>query len=153
MTKVYLAGPITGLTYGNSESWRDYVKPILKESGIDGFSPMRYQGKFLEQQGILTAKSHSYSANPHTTDKAILDRDHWDVMTSDLVLVNVLGAKAVSQGTDIELGFALAHRKLVVLIMEDQGNPHEHVMVTQIATYRVSSLDSGIEIVKAVLLP
>ena len=41
MDLVYLAGPITGLTFDGCTDWREYAKKSLAEAGIDGLSPMR----------------------------------------------------------------------------------------------------------------
>jgi len=42
--KVYLAGPIKGLTYTGATDWRDEAKDALYDIGIAGYSPMRAKG-------------------------------------------------------------------------------------------------------------
>ena len=74
------------------------------------------------------------------------------VMRSNLVFVNFLGADKVSIGTAIELGWADAFRKPVVIVMEED-NIHRHAMIDQIPGYIVTTLDDGIDIVRRVLLP
>ena len=145
--KVYLAGPITGLTFDEGQDWRAYVRDILAPVGIDAYSPLR-QKHFLRAHGVLQG---SY-ANPMATDKGIMTRDHFDVKTADLIFVNLLGAKSVSAGTVMELGWAYAYSKPVVCAIEPEGNVHEHPMVREALGYRLPTLDAAIAVVQAILL-
>lgn len=160
--KVYLAGPITGLTYGESTDWRVYAKQKLSQrvvetsqqregvaTGIHGYSPMR--GKdYLHEVGRITNKP--YDDYVLSTGRGITERDRWDVRTADIVLANFLGAEAISVGTVIELGWADAFRTPVAVAME-KGNVHEHAILDELYGWRSDSLDEAIEVVKAVLLP
>jgi nucleoside 2-deoxyribosyltransferase len=148
---IYLAGPITGLTFGESESWRDLVKRSLKQAGIDCFSPLRAQEHTLRHRGILLATS--YEDDPMTSADGIMFRDHWDVKTRDLTFANVLAAKEKSIGTSMELAWAYAYCKPVVLVMEKTGNVHEHCMFRKAGVFSVQTLGEGIELAKAILLP
>lgn len=67
--------------------------------------------------------------------------------------MNLLGAKRVSIGTTVELGWADAWRKPLILVMEKSGNIHGHIFYQGIPTYRVDNLDSGIACAKYLLLP
>ena len=71
-------------------------------------------------------------------------------MRCDMVLMNLLGATKVSIGSMIELGWADAFRKPVVLVIEE-GNCHMHAIVQEIAGFIVPTLDQGIEVVKSIL--
>jgi nucleoside 2-deoxyribosyltransferase len=153
---VYLAGPITGLTYADGAEWREVAKAALDDAGIDGFSPLRMK-QYLEAFGVLEAKDqdgkYNYEgAHPLSSDKGIMARDRNDVMRRDLTIANLLGAEKVSIGTCIEIGWADAYRKPLILVMEDD-NVHRHAMAEEAAGYRVHTLDEAIEIAKAVLLP
>lgn len=57
-----------------------------------------------------------------------------------------------SLGTMIEMGWADGARVPIVVVMT-QKNPHYHAMVTEIGGYVVETLDSGIAMAKAILLP
>lgn len=148
--KVYLAGPITGLSYGVAVNWRTDARDWLKKQGIEGFSPMRWK-HYLEQESDIAAAG--YDEFPLSSARGIVTRDRFDTMRMDLVLVNLLGATKVSIGTCMELGWADAARVPTVLVMEKSGNPHDHAMVNQVAGFRVEQLEHGLEIVKAVLVP
>ena len=149
---VYLAGPITGLGYDGVVEWREYVAKDLEDCGIVPYSPMR------AKQFLKDIKSFSKAGEPGegqlATGEAITTRDHWDCSTKDLIFVNFLGAKTVSIGTVMEIAWAHAYRKPVVLVMEKEGNPHDHAMLTQSGGhFRTDDLDEGIYFAKAILLP
>lgn len=146
---IYLAGPIIGLTFGESENWRDYVKGKLPEMAC--FSPLRCSEHLLRHRGALIETS--YEDNPMTSADGIMVRDHLDVMNRDLTFCFLTGAPRVSIGTVMELGFAYAHRKPVILVMEKTGNIHEHCMVRKAGVFSTDDLDEGIELAKAILLP
>ena len=145
---VYLAGPIRGLTYNDSLDWRSKVSGELYSAGIVPFSPMRHK-EFLKDKKSLP---YSDESNVLSSTKGIMTRDRLDVMRCDLVFANFLGADKVSIGTIIELGWADAFRKPVVIVMEED-NIHRHAMIDQIPGFIVTTLDDGIDIVKRVLLP
>ena len=146
--KVYLAGPISGLTFGESTDWRVAVRRELADVGIDAFSPLRAKD-FLASEGALEG---SYEHHPLSTAKGILTRDRWDVLTADLVLVNLVGAERISIGTVMEIAYADSVRTPVVLAMEP-GNAHTHPMLEQASGYIVHTLEEAVAITKAILLP
>lgn len=154
---VYLAGPITGLTYDGANEWREEVMYDLRQSGIDAFSPTRMK-QYLRRFGELTAKDqtgrYNYDgAHPLSSDRGIMTRDRFDVTSRDMTLVNLLGCgERVSIGTMIEVGWADGARKPIVLAMEDD-NVHRHAMLEEAAGYHVRTLEEAVEIVKAILLP
>jgi hypothetical protein len=107
----------------------------------------------LEKQGILSS------------GKAILDRDHSDVKGSQLIVVNLLGAKTVSIGTVMEIAWAHTLQIPTVVIIEDPVieehvtdgkpltiefvNPHEHSMLLASASYRVKSIEDALQVTLA----
>jgi nucleoside 2-deoxyribosyltransferase len=150
MPSVYLAGAIAGLTYEDAIDWRRDVEKALTfdDFYIEVLSPMRYT-EYLKGQVIgVTPYLH-----PLSTDDGITIRDRFDVKRCDIVLVNLLDAKTVSIGTCIELGWASAYDKPVILVMETESNLHDHAMVRSIGKIRVDTLAEGIELVQAILCP
>lgn len=145
---VYLAGPISGKSYGESNGWRQYAIEQLACHGIDGISPMRAK-EFLYSAGLLgcgeTAPEH-----PLTSRNGIITRDRFDTMRCDIMLLNVEDARDVSIGSCIELGWADSKRIPVIVVMSE-GNPHWHGMVREIAGYIVETLDEAIDIACAIL--
>jgi nucleoside 2-deoxyribosyltransferase len=149
MKKVYLAGPIGGLTYDHAAQWRDYATLCFEQFGIHAYSPLRYK-QFLREHGVLT--THPYTSNPLATARGILTRDHWDCMTADLIFVNFLGATTISMGTVMEVAFGHAYRKPIVAAME-LGNIHEHAMVSEAIDFRLDSLEQAVDIATSILNP
>jgi nucleoside 2-deoxyribosyltransferase len=147
--KVYLAGAISGLTYDNGQNWRNLATIELSKMGILGFSPLRAK-EYLRQVGKI---EQSYTDNPMSTDRGIMTRDRYDVMSADAILFYLLGAERVSVGTCIEFGWADMLRKPIVLVMEKEGNIHEHPMVREAAGFRVETLQQGLEVLNCILNP
>jgi len=146
MSTVYLAGPITGCTYNGCIDWRKYATDKLANSDIVGLDPMR--GKtFLEKE---TSVGNNY-AHPLGTPRGIMTRDHWDCTRCDVLLVNLMGATRVSIGTVMEIAWAYQVRIPIVLVIEPEGNPHDHAMIQEAIGFRTSCLDDAINIIKAIL--
>lgn len=143
---IYLAGPITGLTYDGATDWREYVRSRLPYPVV-GLSPMR--GK-AELRGARLIRN-SYS-DPLKSGKGITGRDRFDVARSTAVLMNLLGARQVSIGTMLEDGWTDAYRKPLILALRD-GDIHDHAMLREVATYVVDDLDRAVELVVKLVLP
>ena len=147
--KAYLSGPITGLSFDDAINWTDYAKKELAKYDINGYRPLRGKKKLLGDIKELSAQGylHTSISNP----KAIVARDSYDVFSSDCLLVNLLDAKRVSIGTCYEMAWAWQARKPIVLVMEKQGNIHDHGFVTECCSYHVETLDEGTHIVNLIL--
>lgn len=144
----YLAGAITGATYAGAVDWREYAKDRLADNDIIGLSPMRWKQYLREGHQI----EDSYDEYPLCTSKGITARDRFDCQRSDVVLMNMLGAKYASIGTCIEVGWADAARRPIVAVLEP-GNVHNHSMFRECSGFIVSTLDEGLDIVTAILSP
>lgn len=145
--KLYLAGPITGLSYTGATDWRDYVAKKLP-SYITPVSPMRGK-KYLEGTEAIAT---SYEHIPLSCAKGITCRDRHGVMSCDAVLANMLGAKSVSIGTTMEIAWADMIRKPIILVMEKNGNLHDHPMIKEVCGFWVYSLDDAIAMADALLM-
>ncbi|HBC44955.1 MAG: hypothetical protein UX08_C0013G0006 [Candidatus Collierbacteria bacterium GW2011_GWB1_45_35] len=144
---LYCAGAITGISYAGSTDWREYVSQKLPPF-ITAVSPMRGK-KYLSQEKNVKA---SYEDIPLSSQKGIMTRDRMDVMRCDMILVNLLGTEKVSIGSVMEVAWADAFRKPVILVME-KDNLHSHPMLREAAGFIVSDLDEAITIAIAVLSP
>ena len=140
---IYLAGPITGLTFEGATDWRDNVSKLLNSDKVECLSPLR--GKdFLLNAGVLHAGTYD---GVLTTGKAIMRRDYFDCTRASAVLVNLLEAERISMGTVMELGWCYQAQIPTVVIME-KNNIHNHVMVNEACTYTVTSMEEAIETIK-----
>lgn len=157
--RVYLAGPITGLDYEGASDWRDWAFCRLADFSqdydepIECYSPMRGKPR-LKEIGEISGTGEEYRhMGAFYTPKGIVTRDKYDCTHADIVLMNLLGAKEISKGTLVEVGWADALNIPIVLVMEPEGNVHEHVFLDVIPGFRAATLAEGVEIVKGILLP
>ena len=143
---VYLAGPITGLSYAGATDWREAATLRLARSAIKALSPLR--GK-LYLEG-MTDIPDSLDV-PLSTPKGITTRDRWDCLRCDVLLVNFLGATKVSIGTCMEIAWVDTRHIPIVIAMEE-GNPHSHAMIRECAGFILPDLDQALSYVEAMLL-
>lgn len=146
---VYLAGPITGLTYAGCTDWRQMAKVELAFYGIDGFSPMRHKEDLHAESMVADC----YENILLSSQRGLTERDRYDCTRCDMVIANMLGAQRVSIGTVIEMGWADANRIPIVLVMEEKGNLHDHAMVRELCPFRVTTVSEAVQTVRKVLLP
>lgn len=146
---VYLAGPITGTSYEECTDWRKMVSHVLTSAGIDSYSPMRAKDYLLQE----TSVDDSYEETVMSSQRGIYARDYYDCRTCDAIIVNLLGAERVSIGTVMEIAWATAYEKPIVLVMEKENNIHEHSMLREACPFRVDTLNEGVDIMKTLLLP
>jgi nucleoside 2-deoxyribosyltransferase len=145
---VYLAGPMEGHSYENAIKWRDKARSLLADVNITTHSPLRakefLKGYVLDREQV---------DHPFTTPAGITTRDRFDIQRCDVVLMNLLpGEEKVSIGTCIEIGWADAFRKPIILVCKKDGVYDKHPMVTHMVGYKVHSLADGIEIIKGICL-
>ena len=143
---VYLAGPISGLTYGEAIDWRDEVRAKLLAADIKALSPLRAK-VYLADRGTIEDDYNEVMS----TSRGITTRDRFDCCNCDLLFVNLLNTKKVSIGTVMEIAWADGKRKPIVLVMEDEGNLHDHAMIRECVGFRVPTVHEGLDIVKAIL--
>lgn len=148
---VYLAGPITGLTYKDARfGWRsDFVNQM--PGHIHCLSPMRGK-EMLAKFGNLTS-GNGYPKHPLLTPAAITTRDKHDLMASDLVITCFLDSEDISGGTFIEYGWADAF-DIPVLGVGAEDNPNlQHIMARHILGWRVDTLPEAVAMTKLILTP
>jgi len=141
---LFLAGPLTGISWEESLAWRQYVAGKLPPS-IRAYSALRGKN-YLAGETLL---QDAYEEYPLSSQKGITSRDRMDVTRCDLLFVNFLGAKRVSIGTVMEIAWADMLRKPILIVME-KDNIHGHGILKEVASYIVSDLDEGIKIATAV---
>jgi hypothetical protein len=158
-SKVYLAGPISGLNLQEAEDWRHGVAAELACYGIAAFSPLRMK-QFLSALDVIEGHDSGQGdlQRAIASPSGILGRDHNDCVTSDVLFVNFLGSKSPSLGTAMEIAWAWDAHIPVVMCIEarepgERGTPNEHIMFQAAATYRVESLVAGVELTKSIILP
>ena len=147
MTKIYLCGPICGLTREQAQSWRRDVCGRFSP-GIIGIDPLRGKNILLGDDPI---GNHTSKLATHAmlTPRGITTRDRHDVMTCDALLVNLLDVErqTVSCGSMIEFGWADAWRKPTIVVAERENYAADHPMVSDLTSYRVETLSEAAAII------
>ena len=146
--KVYLAGPITGQSYGECTDWRDYAYTYLKNCRVAGYSPMRGKAYLSKEDKV----KDSYADHTMSSINGINVRDFNDCKTSAVILVNFLGCGSrVSIGTVMEIAWGRAFQIPIIIVMEP-GNVHEHGMLT-FGNIVVPTLDEALQAAVQIILP
>lgn len=145
--KIYLAGPITGLTWDQTEGWRDRFIASLKDTApnVEAFSPLRDKMHQLQQVEVI---QDNYPGTLFASSKAIMSRDFFDVQTSDAIVANFTGASKVSIGTVMEVAWGY-QRRIPVIVIAEKGNIHEHSMMSEASNWWVHSEEEALEVVRA----
>lgn len=152
MTKyVYLAGPITGVSYGDTMDWRKTAQGLFVP-GIMGISPMRMK-EFLSRKRKI---GHSYPEHAIMgAARAICTRDKHDCTHADAVLAYLpksLAEKAgyPSLGTTKELGWASAF-SIPTVIVSDDKRLTDHPLFEGDMGWIVPTLEDGCTAINALL--
>lgn len=140
---IYLAGPITGLTWAEATEWRVDLTERFKDASNGkhnyiALSPLRGKEYLSDETDI----KHSYEEHQMSSPKMINTRDMFDVRRSSLLIVNLKNAKRISIGTVLEIGAAFILNKPIILIMEKE-NCHKHSMISEQASAIVSDVDTA----------
>ena len=90
--RVYLAGPMAGLTPKTAAAWRETVTETLVDAGFEVVDPMRGTEKIYSGRKKFQTKKYP-ADKPSLSDKALVNRDKFDVKRSDIIFVNFLNAK------------------------------------------------------------
>ncbi len=158
MFTVYLAGPMRHSSYKEAKNWRDEFinKYWVYLNNINAFS-FYYETLFLSPlrgKGPLVCcpspDDPAEDSDVLSRSKSIVRQDRNDLVRSDVVIANFLGAKQISIGTIAELSMAYERRTPVITIIEE-GNPHNHAFVDEASTFMVSSLDEAVKTLKNIL--
>jgi len=144
---VYLAGPIGGCSYDQCTTWRGYFTSLLQHFNVECVDPMRGKSD-LQNESELDKVRYT---TPLACPKGVYTRDRWDVLRCDLVVVNLLGAKKPSLGSVMEIAWADAGGTPTILVMEPEGNCHEHILIREACGFRVGALELAADLVVSIL--
>ena len=143
---IYLAGPISGLTYEEANEWREVITPNLEILGYKVLNPM-YDKDFLKNKGVI-GKDTDVINNVLNNHNNIYELDLFRVRHSDILLINFLGSKKASIGTVVEISTAHELNKIVIMIMEED-NVHNHIFITRNSIV-VRTFEDAMTLLKAV---
>jgi nucleoside 2-deoxyribosyltransferase len=137
--KVYLAHPISGLSYEDVVSYYEEMTKRLKNWGFEILCPMTAKGYLRTER---TFKAHGYD-NPVSTNHAIFERDCWMVKQSDILLCDFTDTKDASIGCCMELAWASMLGKHTVIVLPEE-NIHRHAFVLESSDIVFDKMDDAI---------
>ena len=120
---------MSGLTPKEAMEWREAVTLQLVEAGFEVADPLRGTEKLHSKRRKIMPTQYPKD-QPALSDKAFVLRDKFDVKRSDVLLVNLLGAKEKSIGTICEIAFNMVYGNLCVIAMEEK-NVHNHPFIRE----------------------
>jgi nucleoside 2-deoxyribosyltransferase len=148
MKRVYLCGPIGGLTAEDAaDGWRLQARTWLDlRYNLGAVSPMRGKDA-LFGRGLLGGSGYD-DLGPMLTEQAVFKRDCNDVRTCDAVLAYFKDSPRVSIGSVWELGFATALAKPIVIVADKN---HDHLFIRQSALALCETLEEAVDCLGLVL--
>jgi len=158
--RIYLAGPIKGLTYEGATAWREIWADYFKELFIDCYSPMRGKEYLntVDENGRGELLKDSYTGSLFSDAQKITMRDRNDCMNSDLIVFNFLGATpyddfpfSLSIGSCIEIGWGDSQRIPMIAVME-QHSLYQHAMITE-CCMTAETMNEAMKLAEGILIP
>lgn len=141
--RIYLAGPIRGLTYDKAVDWRDHYAEAIRRMGHTPLSPMRGKEGLRGQGKIKSA----YEDIPMSSSKGIYGRDCFDTRECKVTVARLLEADEASIGTCMEIQRAHDYGRYVLVVME-KNSIHRHPFVTQAASLVVETDEQALEVLE-----
>ena len=148
--KVYLAGPITSLSYKDATTWREAVKLLIRPE-IALYSPMR-GCRYLEGEESIPAVQVQNEQITMSSNRGIMVRDMNDCITSDALLVYYPDNAPPSIGTAMEIAWAHLKNIPVVAVGKPGNINRDHPMISE-AVLWVPTLEQACEVINSILLP
>ena len=146
MITVYLAGPISRVTFNQATKWRIEAAALLNTLGIETFDPMLNKH---EPEGGLNAIITQDDALSSMTKEQVFNRDMDNIDMSDVLLVNLIDFHG-SIGTPFEIGRAWAEG--VPTVVFGAGRWESHPFSTAFS-YIALDLQEAVDIIEAIVTP
>ena len=148
MYKIYLAGPVGGCDYDECTTWREtWIDYFYCRYDVECISPMRDKEYLKDDKCIDSVGYEDVLSCP----KGIYARDRWDALRCDLLVVNLLGARKPSLGSVMEIAWANAVGTPIIVIMEDEGHVHEHILINEACGFRVRTVSEAQQLAASIL--
>jgi nucleoside 2-deoxyribosyltransferase len=128
MFSIYLSRPLTGCSYEEVTAYYDAKEELLRRLGYLTLCPLPIKD-FLRLRWFRAEDDRGF---PVTRNHAIIERDRWMVNKADILLLDLIGARAVSIGCVMELAWAHDRGKHTVVVLEDE-NVHQHPFALEAA--------------------
>lgn len=154
--RIYLAGPIGGLSWDEANGWRNGATNMLYPMiGVSPMRPMEHNGEMVDlRDSCFVSDGGRLSNDPENQDKTILpfeklfQRDYRDVHECDAVLFNFLNAPKQSFGTICELAWTY-RRGIPAVVVINEGNPNQNPFGEQMYFNMVRTLADGVNYLRS----
>ena len=134
--KVFLSGPIKDLSYALATNWRNKVCDRLRPIGITCLSPLRNK-KYLKDQDNITSELNNIRTHFY--------ENKFDIMNSDIILVNLSEGKEISIGSLFELAWGHLLNKYCVVVMNEISPYRNHFFIKEAASIIFEKLDDAVD--------
>ncbi|HCX23421.1 MAG TPA: hypothetical protein DHN29_15990 [Cytophagales bacterium] len=144
---VYLAGPIALCDRGEANDWRHDISARLDAFGVVGVSPLRCEPLVGDKYDLV------YEDVRFGTPKAIAGKNYFDTKQCDLILAYLpqeINERRPSYGTVIEIGWAQAFSKPIILVTDD---PYlsKHPLIAARVNWIVEDFDDAVDVIEGLL--
>ena len=143
LATVYLAGPISRVSYRAATEWRDDACQILNDLGIAVLNPMDDKTPPAGGEDVIIDQGDQLGF----TAQEVFDRDMGDIDESDILLVN-MGDFTGSIGTPFEIGRAWSEGRTVVVYNAEKWMSHPFSAAFD---YVAPNLKEAIDIINAIV--
>jgi len=147
---IYLAGPMTGLTWRQALAWRRIAEAELSNRWRL-INPVRAQVPEERMDDEIPRTNRKKRVDLWVTATGVTAQDEFFIDQSDWILANFLGAEIVSIGTVWELGYGWGTGKKILSVLEP-GSIHDHGFVRRRSHVFTPNLDEAIQFFKAIAL-
>jgi hypothetical protein len=143
--KIYLTGPVTGVAPSERGDWRDKMRTAVEPAVrlIDPLASGAIRSPLYRRPGsTLIPSMQEFAAQTIARNKEA-------IQSCDLLFANLLESRTVSLGSVGEIFWADAYRKPVLIVRDALGNPHDHLLLNQVATWIFFDIDQAISQVRS----
>jgi len=149
---IYLAGPMSGLSWREALAWRREAEAELSKDWRL-INPVRAQVPEDQQNEIIEATTQldTKKVDIEVTATAVTAQDEFFIDQSDWILAYFLGAGKISIGTVWELGYGWGTGKKIFSVLEP-GSIHDHAFVRRRSHVFSPHLSDAIQFFKAISL-
>jgi hypothetical protein len=137
--KIYLTAPVTGVT-DTQGTWREKMRSSV-EPQVRLLDPL---ASGMVRTPLYRIPGSTLIPSMQEFGALTIARNKEAIQSCDMLVANLLGAHVVSLGSVGEIFWADAFKKPILIVRDALGNPHDHLLLNQIATWTVFDLDGAI---------
>ncbi len=140
MRRIYLCGPIRGLSYEEAIVWRSKAIEKFTTFGFECLSPMRSKELIKGEEKITDSYENLNGYSAHD----IFARDKFDVSQCDIILANFLDKKSTIIGSLFEIAWGYLLGKYIVIVVP-KDSVYRHPFIRESASIMFENLDEAVD--------